>query len=179
MDTMDKIKIDPLVSAFVDSTLKGMQKLVLQGEEVAPQVILFARENEKTTIIPLVGVSVFFESKEGKRRLRGLVKDVWNGISSNQPALKLLAVCMLSDAWVENVSIGEFEKLMRQGRDNEFAPKPSMAEALVIQVSLADGEFQYQWPYVRGKDEIVFAAEPTIVKSPDGPKALLMGMWPL
>jgi hypothetical protein len=87
---------------------------------------------------------------------------------------------MLSDAWVENVSMEEFEKMMRNGRKVPFAPQSGMtAEALMIQVSVADGEFLYEWPYARGEDEIIFAAEPKVAKSPDGPKALLMGMWPL
>lgn len=176
---MDKIEIDSLVSAFVDSTLKGMQKLVRKDEEVAPQVILFAREQEGTAIIPLIGVAEFFQSKEGKRKLRFVVKNAWQSISADKPGLKLIAVLMLSDAWVENVSLEEFAKIMRQGRDSPFAPKPGMSEALMIQVSLADQEIQYEWPYVRGKDGVVFAKEPRIEKSPDGPKALLMGMWPL
>lgn len=176
---MDTIVIDPFVSAFIDSTMKGMQKLVLSGDEVAPQVILFARENGEPAILPILGVGVFFASKEGKRQLRAVVRKAWESISSTKPGLKLSAVLMLSDAWVENVSNEEFEKLVRNGRDTPFAPQPGMAEALMIQASLADKDIQYQWPYVRGDGEIVFAREPAVERSPDGPRALLMRMWPL
>lgn len=176
---MDKTHIDPFVSAFVESTLKGMQDLIRKGDEVCPQVFLFAREGAAPAILPLLGLTELFQSKEGKRRLPGVIKNAWKGISASKPALKLVAVLMLSDAWVEVVSNEQFDRLMRNGRDSPFAPKPEMAESLVIIVYLADQEFQYQWPYVRGREGVVFAAEATVEKTPDGPKALLMGLWPL
>lgn len=176
---MVKIDIDPFVSAFVDSALKSMQGLVRKGEEVAPQVILFAWENGAPAILPLIGVGGYFQSKQAKRLLRPMVKKTWGQISADKPFLKLSAVLVLSDAWVENVAIEEGLRMIREGRDTPFAPKPGMAEALMIVVSTLNGEWQYQWPYVRGKDQVVFTAQPTVEKSPEGPRALLMGLWPL
>lgn len=177
---MGKIDIDPLVSAFVDNTLKGMQDLVRKGEEVCPQIILFGREGDASAIIPLVGIGQYFESKEKKRQLRSLVKNVWKQISSSKPEVKLTAVVTLSDAWVEYVSRPEFEKITQNGRDKPFVEKPGMAEALMIIVSVADGELQYQWDYVRAEEGVVFAAEPEVAESPsNGPKGMAMGLWPL
>lgn len=175
---IDKIDIDPLVSSFVDSFLKTAQGLVQKGEEVVPQVMLVARENENPVIIPLVGASVFFESKDGKIKLKGVVKNAWKGISSDKPALKLIAVLVLSDVWIERIATAEWEKMGRK-RKMPFAPKPGMAEALMIVASLSDGDVLYQWPYVRGEQEVVFTAEPSVDKNWPGAEGLLVGMWPL
>lgn len=175
---MDKIDIDPLVSCCVDSFLKTAQSLVREGEEVVPQVMLVARENGNPVMIPLVGVVEFFRSKEGKIKLKGVVKNVWKGISSDKPALKLIAVLVLSDTFIESMPLAEWKK-MGEKRKTPFAPKPGMAEALMIVASLSDGDVLYQWPYVRGEQEVVFTVEPSVVKNPPGAGGLCFGLWPL
>lgn len=173
-----KMEMDSWVSAIIDSSLQTAKNFVCSGQEVVPQVFLVAREDGDPAVFPVIGVEKFFDSKESKRKLRPFVKLLWDSIALNS-AFKLLAVVVVSDAWVEYVSVPEFEKIMERGRDRPFSPKPGMAEALVVQVSLAEAELQYKWPYVRGEKEVVFAAEPSIEKAPDGPKALVMGLWPL
>lgn len=111
------MEIDPFVSSSIDTLLKGMQGLLQRGEEVVPQIFLFAHQDGGYAICPLIGV----EKPVGE----------------------------------------ELERMLRTGqRDAPFTPKPGMDEALVVQISLADGDWTYQWPYVRGEKEIVFTAEP-------------------
>jgi hypothetical protein len=76
----DKNKIDPFVSAFVDSTFVGMQALIRSGQEIAPQIIMFGRNGVRPAIMPLMGVGAFFVSKEGKRKLPAVVKKAWKAI---------------------------------------------------------------------------------------------------
>ncbi len=174
------MEIDPFVKAFVDSTFKQMQKYVRTREEVAPQVFLFGREKDGgSAIIPLIGVSEFFRSKEEKYKLRPLVKKVWQEMSSSKPWLKLMAVVVLSDAWAGEISLEEWDKM---GRDvnRALGPEPGRAEALMIMVSLCDGDVWYQWPYIRGKGDVVFTMEPRVFESKNGEaKGVLMGLWPL
>lgn len=175
------MEIDPFVSAFVDSTIKGMRELVEKGEEVLPQVILFARNPDgAAAIFPLIGVGLFFQSKEGKRQLPGIVKKTWEKASSDHVELQLCAVVMVSDMWVESVSIPEFEELRKHGRKTEFEPKPGMGECLLVMVSVADKEFQYHWPYVRGDENVIFTDEPVVRISPQLSGSILMNkLWPL
>jgi hypothetical protein len=178
--TILPFQVDPWVTSSMDNILQGMQALVQNGKEVVPQIILLAYENGARAIVPLVGVAHFFESKESQRQLHAIVKKSWQQISAQRPALRLVAVLLLSDAWVEEVSDKEFETIMRQGRQVPFAPKPGMAEALIVQVSLAEVEVVQEWCYVRGDKEVVFADKPrNSLNSESGPMALLMGMWPL
>jgi len=175
------MEIDPFVSSFVDSTIEGMRELIEKGEEVVPQVILFARDADgNPTILPLIGIGSLFVSKEGKRQIPAIVKKCWQKISSDNAGLSLCAVVMLSDIWVEHVSIPEFEEIRKHGRKAEFEPKPGMAESLLVMVSVADREFQYHWPYVRGQKDIVFTAEPVVEISPQSSGSVLMNkLWPL
>lgn len=178
--TKNKEDLDPFVSAFVDSTLKGMQASVRKNEEICPQIILFAQKNEGRVIIPLIGVEKFFTSMEGKRHLRSVVRKSWNEILSSKPGLKLIAVVLVSDAWVEVHPLEEGLEIIRSGRYVPLSEKPGMAEAVIIQVGLADRDIIFQWPYVRSEESVVFAAEPRKMESPIGEvKALFGGMWPL
>jgi len=176
---MDKAEIDPFIAAFVESTFKGMQELVHKGEEVCPQVILFADEAGSQAIIPLIGVNQYFQSKEVKSLLRPVVKKAWEGISASRRGLKLQAVLMLTDTWVQVLSTDEWHKRVAAGHPS-LANKPGMGEALVIQISLADRDINCAWSYVRGKEEVVFADAPKrMVSLNDQSKGVLMGLWPL
>lgn len=167
---MDKIDIDPFVQGVVDNSFKVSKDLLRKGQEVLPQIFLLAREHGDRAVLPLVGITEFFQSKEMKRFVRPMVKSVWHKIALEKPLMVLTAVVMISDAWVESMATEEWEKMGR---------KPGMAEALIVQVSLKDKEIAYQWPYVRGDREVVFIAEPTTMTYTEGPRALLMGLWPL
>jgi hypothetical protein len=175
---MDKIDIDPFIQGVVDNSFKVSKDLVRKGEAVSPQVFLLAREHGSHAVLPLIGVEQFFESKEMKRFLRPMIKNVWAKIALEKPWLVLTAVVMISDAWVESIPILEWEKMGRK-RKAPFVEKPGMAEALLVQVSLKDKEIAYQWPYVRGEREVVFMGESMAMMYTEGPKALLMGLWPL
>lgn len=156
-----------------------MKQQIRDGEEIMPQVFLFGRDNGETAMFPLVGVEAFFASKDSKRLLRPVVKKIWEKVKIDKPNCELVAVFLLSDTWVETVATEEWEKMGRQ-RSAPFEPKPGMAEALLVQVSLSDSDVCYQWPYVRGENDVVFTAKPRNMRSlNDGTKALLMGLWPL
>lgn len=178
---MEKIEIDAMVSSFADSILETMKGIVCSGTDVEPQIFLLGEESGDSAVIPLVGVSRFFESKESKRAIRPLIKGVWQQFSGAHKRVKLIAVLVFSDAWVEALPVEDGLKILRGGRRQEFQPKPGMGEALLVQVSLADSDIGYQWPYVRGEGKkVVFASERIEMKSEkDAPRALLMGLWPL
>lgn len=175
---MDKIDIDPFVQGVVDNSFKVSKDLLRKGQEVLPQIFLLAREHGDRAVLPLMGITEFFQSKEMKRFVRPMVKSVWHKIALEKPWMVLTAVVMISDAWVESMATEEWEKMGRK-RKAPFESKPGMAEALLVQVSLKDKEIAYQWPYVRGDREVVFIAEPTTMTYTEGPRALLMGLWPL
>jgi hypothetical protein len=175
---MEKTDIDPFIRGVVDNSFEVSKDLVRKGEEVCPQIFLLAREHGGHAVLPLIGIEQFFESKELKKFLRPMIKNVWAKIALEKPWLVLTAVVMISDAWVESVAIQEWEKMGRK-RKAPFEAKPGMAEALLVQVSLKDKEIAYQWPYVRGDGEVVFIAEPITMTYTEGPRALLMGLWPL
>jgi hypothetical protein len=166
---MDKPDIDPFIAGVVDNSFKVSKDLVRQGKEVCPQIFLLGREQGGHAVLPLVGVERF---------LRPMIKSVWAKIALEKPMLTLKAVVMISDAWVESMPTEEWEKMGRK-RSAPFAHKPGMAEALLVQVSLKDKEIAYQWPYVRGDGEVVFMGEPKAMTYTEGPRALLMGLWPL
>lgn len=172
------MEIDPFVLSCVNTLLGTMKGTVLKGEEIVPQVMMFGRENGVPAISPVLGIAEFFLSKEGKAKLKPVIKETWRRISADKPGLSLLAVMVLSDAWVETVSIEEWEKMGRK-RSAPFSEKPGMAEALLVQVSLAKGDITYQWPYVRGGKEIVFAPESTSMERPRGSSSLVADLWPI
>lgn len=172
------MEIDPFVLSCVHTLLGTMKGTVEEGEEIVPQVILFARENEAPAILPVLGISEFFKSKQGKAQLKPLIKATWAKIMAGKPSLTLIAVIVLSDAWVEVIPIEEWEKMGRK-RSAPFEEKPGMAEALLVQVSLADGDVTYQWPYVRGEKEIVFAPESSSMERPRGSSSLVADLWPI
>lgn len=176
---MEKADIDPLVSQMIDTDLKFAKSIILEGKEFLPQLTFVARENGDPAIFPVMGLADLFGSVEGKRKLPQVVKNLWRKISSEKAGLELLAVLVGSDAWVEYPSDEEFQKMLLYGREKPFAAKPGMAESIVVMVYLADAEWQYHWPYVRGEKEVVFTSAPKGQRSPQGPRAFLMGLWPL
>jgi hypothetical protein len=172
------MEIDPFVVSCVNSFLGTMQGTVRSGVEVVPQVIMFGRENGAPAILPIVGISEFFESKQGKAKLKPLIKETWRQISADKPGLSLVAVIVLSDARTRTVSKKEWEKMGRKTND-QFFEKPGVSETLIVQVSLADGDIAYQWPYVRSGKEIVFAPASTRLERPRGSSSLVADLWPL
>lgn len=174
------MEIDAFVSGAALHSLEVAKGLVLAGDEVLPQVMFLAKNNGTSAVYPLVNVQIFFESKESKSRMRPFLKECWKKISYGKIGLKLLAVMVVNDMWVEETSFEEGMKMFREGRSTPFQVKPGMAEAIGVQLSLAEGDINYQWEYVRGENEIVFAASPTVSEWPKGaPLAMMMGLWPL
>ncbi len=176
---MDKIDTDPLVSQFIDHDLNLAKSVILEGKEFLLQLTFVARENGAPAIFPVMGLGNMMGSPEEKRKMRLAVKNLWKKVSSEKAGLELLAVLLTSDAWVEHPSDEEFEKMMHQGRDKPFTPKPGMAESIVEMVYLDDSEWQYHWPYVRGEGGVVFTPAPKGQRSPRDPRAFLMDLWPL
>jgi hypothetical protein len=179
---MKKIDIDPFVSHIVRSSMQTMKGFVEQGIEPVPQIWFLATEGDGHAVLPVLGFENLFGSVEGKRKIRPMLKTVWPKIASGKPNLKLVAVLMLSDVWVEHPPIEEFERIRKQGRATPFAPKPRMEEAVFAQVSFATEEIHYEWPYVRSDDGIVFAPESNIemnVAPTDASGSRMMGLWPL
>lgn len=179
MENKNLPPLDPFVTHFIDSSFQTMQTVIRSGDEVVPQVLLFARGNGEKALFPLIGIERYFQSKESKRLIRLIVQKAWNESSYSKPHLGLVAVFMLSDVWVEKPPLDEVLDMIRNGRKTPFTPKPGMEETLLIQVSLADREMQCHWPYFRADDGIFFAPKPTIELIPDdSPTALLMRLWP-
>lgn len=176
---MEKTDIDPFVSSFVDTILNTMKGTILGGEEVAPAIFLLGREGENPSIIPLLGLENLFMSKEGKRELRGIIKKVWEKFSGEHRGVKLVAVVIFSDSWVESIPIEEWEEMGRKRDGSSLADKPGMGEAIVAQCSLVDYDVTFSLHYVRGEKDIVFASQVKTMRSPSNSRAFLMGLWPL
>lgn len=172
------MEIDPFVVSCVNCLLKTMRGMVEVGEEIVPQVILLARENGAPAILPLLGITDLFESKQGKARLKPLIKATWAKISAGKPSLTLMAVIVLSDARTRTVSAEEWEKMGRK-TNAEFYEKAGGSETLVVQVCLSEGDVLYHWLYVRGGKEIVFAPESTQMERPRGSSSLVADLWPI
>lgn len=171
------MEIDSFVLSCVHTLLGTMKGTVLSGEGIEPQVMMFGRENGAPAICPMLGVSEFFHSKKGKSLLKPIIKATWTKISGDRPGLQLLAVIVLSDARVQTVLTKEFESM---GRDlKALFEKPGVTEALVVQVSLAEGDISYLWPYVRSGKDIVFAPESTTMERPRGSSSLVADLWPI
>lgn len=180
---MEKTEIDAFVSAVVDSTMRTMKRLIEGHTEPVPQIWFLADERGGCAILPVIGLEELFGSIEGKRLIRSAVKSVWAKMSREKPMLKLVAVLLVMDTWVENLPIAEYERQVKAGTRRLLSDRPvGMGEAVVAQVSLLAEEAQHIWNYVRGQDGIVFAPEAKIevTKSdPDTKGGRLMGLWPL
>lgn len=172
------MEIDPFVLSCVNSLLATMRGTIEAAVEVVPQVILFARENGAPAILPIVGISEFFESKQGKAKLKPLIKETWRQISADKPGLSLVAVIVLSDARIRTVSKEEREKMGRK-TNAEFYEKAGASETLVVQVCLSEGDVLYHWLYVRAGKEIVFSPESTRMERPRGSSSLVADLWPI
>lgn len=179
---MEKAEIDPFVARMVSSTMNTMRGIIEGGEEARPMIFCLAKEGDGPAVFPILGLTELFCSPEGKRGLKPVMKMMWAKIAMDKPSVKLVAVLMLSDIWVEKVSKEEGAKILRDGRAEPFRPKPGMGEEVYAQVSFADAEFQYHWPYVRSEGGVVFTPEAAIVVVKSDPNiqgTRLMGMWPL
>lgn len=171
---------DSHLSAFIEQSLQSSKDTISCGKELLPQVFFFARERGAPALFPVFGMDNLFQSIEGKRKLRPFVKAVWAQAAAGKPYMELIAVLLLMDTWIEDVTPQEFEDMKRNGRRLPFSPKPGMAEAVFVQISMADREIHYKWPYVRGDEGVVFASKPKINDvPPSAPKAMVMGLWPL
>jgi len=170
------MEIDSTVKGLMDVGFAHMKEILLKGDEVLPLLIYYALENGHDAIFPVGGLAT---SGEWKRQLPGIIKALWNRITFSKPGLKLVAVLMQSDAWVENASVEEVEKMMKEGRKVPFTPKTGEQEALVIQVSLEDQNLLYQLPYVKGGGEIVFKEVIEKTESFAHRGARLSRLWPL
>ena len=173
------MEIDSTVKGLVDVGFGTMKDILLKGEEVLPLITYYALENGHPAIFPVAGLVELFSSDEVKRKLPGAIKTLWNRITSSKSGLKLVAVLMASDSWIENVSDEEAEKLVKEGRKVPFTPKPGEQEALVIQVTLEDQNLLFQLPYVKGGGEIVFKEVIEKTESFAHRGARLSRLWPL
>lgn len=176
----DKITDEWLLS-LIEFTFEKMKESVLKGEPVEPEIVFYAREGEKNCLCPVIGISNMFGSNDGKSRLRAALKMIWQQMSGAHPHLKLAAIVLGMDTWVETMPISESEEYLKTYRTGQLAGKPGMGEALTVQVSLADQEVVYQLEYVRDEKEIVFDTEViTLLNDPaDKEKARLAFLWPL
>lgn len=174
---------DTALTTMVDSFFKSMKETISKGEEVEPNIWFFGREHGQPVLMPVVGISIFFQSKEAKRHLPPFIKQLWTRIAADKKFCNLVAVVMLSDAWTETHQLEEGLELIRSGRYVPLTDKPGMSEALLVQVSMADGERSTYWPYVRGGavgKEVVFAREPIVLDTlRDSEKGMLQDLWPL
>lgn len=180
---MEKAEIDSFVDGMTRSIMGTMQEIIVKGDEALPQIWFFSfdRSDQTPAVAPVIGLGHLFETDAGKSRLRPAVKHVWGQMSQQHPSLELLAVIIVSDAWVEHPSAKEFEKLRKHGRPAPFEPKPGMGEMVMAQVSFATKELIYTKAYERKDKGVVFAEKVVVEESLKDvfEVSRAMGMWPL
>lgn len=142
---MEKTETEKRVEGYVETMFGTARGLVENGHEVYPQLFLFAMEGEDIAVLPIVNAAELFDSYEKKRLLPYIIKRVWEQMSATKPKLRLEAVVLSSDAWVEEPTSEEWKKMKKEGRISPFKAKPGMAEALVIQVSTSDRNLIFEW----------------------------------
>lgn len=170
------MKLTPLLLHFVETGFKVAESQIREGKEVIPQLTLLAQDQDGTVIVPVMITAGDLGPKNGSRFAKMLVRYAWEKILSERPLLKLLAISVMADTWIEIVSTLEYEK---QVADGSFVPpsqKPGSTEVIFVQLTLPDGDRLYELPYVRAGKEVVFSDKP---KERENPKAIYMGLWPL
>ncbi len=175
MSLEQKLVLGPAVTSFVDITFQSLQEQIRRGEEICPQVFFFGRQDGEIVVVPVAGLQELWQSRESKRLLKPLVKSIWSKFISDKPTVQLSAVVVFSDSWVAKIGIEEWEKLGRP----LVGQIPERSEALVFQISLADGDITIQWAYSRVGKEIIFAEAPIRLEGgKDEEKGNLAGLWP-
>lgn len=142
---MEKTEIDPFIKNVVASLFDTAQGSIKKREEVAPMIMLVGLEEKEYALIPLVEVESFFQSKEGRRKIGPLIKVVWTKFAHEHPAVSLVAVLVVSDAWVKTIPIEEYEKLPPEVRKTLRANEKS-PEALMVRLEMSGRQITYQWP---------------------------------
>lgn len=173
---MDKPATDSIVSGLIDTNFKIGREQLEEGKDLIPQITLLAEGHDGCTVAPIIVADDTFESPAKHYRLPILVKSIWKQMLSKDPTLKLQAMVVLLDMWIEDISLAEFQKLKESGKWKPPSQKPGSTEVLLIQCVVGDQEDVYIWPYVRAETGVVFASA---YGKQSRIKPLFKGLWPL
>lgn len=173
---MEKTDIDPLLLHLIDTNFSIGKEQLEEGKNLVPQITLLGEGDDGVIIVPIIVADDTFESRAKHYRLPILVKSIWKQRVSEDPTLKLTAIAVLADMWMESISIEEFQKLKAAGKWKPPSQKPNSTEVLLVQTIVGDQEDVYIWPYVRAESGIVFATE---WGKESKIKSLFKGLWPL
>jgi hypothetical protein len=174
--------VDPFIMSFVNSSFKTMESFVREGTEIIPQIFFFARDKRDNGwgLMPVMGLEYLFQGDFPLNEMRGVFKKVWLQAVADKPFLSLVAVSVAADSYVEDVSDEEFERMLGKDMRGSFKDRPGVMEALFIQLSMADREFHFHWPYVKAGDDVVFCEKRSrsgAAATSDG--TVFQGAWPL
>ncbi len=174
--------VDHFIMSFVNSSFGTMANFVREGTEIIPQIWFFARDKRDNgwALLPVVGLSHLFQGDTPLNDFRAVFKKVWLQAVSDKPFLTLAAVCVSADSYVQDVSDEEFQKMLGKDMRGDFQHRPGVMDALFIQLSFADRELHFHWPYVKGGKEVVFSEKRSrtgAAATSDG--SLFQGLWPL
>lgn len=173
------MELSPLLQHFVDVGFRVAEDQFREGKEVCPQITLLAEDKEGMTIVPILSMVDVFGRKDSSRVVPGLIKYAWEGVRKERPHLKLLAITVMVDLWIKNMSVDDMKAQLTEGTFKRPSQSVGSTEAIIVQLTLEKEDILYQWPYVRGEEGVVFSSEPTLWNSEGSPRSLFMGLWPL
>lgn len=170
------MELSPLLEHFVQTGFTVAESQLQEGNEVLPQVTLLAQDDEGSVFAPILSTEDIFGSRGGKRILPTLIQGIWAQLLAERPHLKLLAITVMADTWIEETTTTEVGKKILESRFTSPSQKPGSQEAIIVQLTLEDSVKVFKWPYVRVGEEVLFSGQPEETKKSG---VVFPGLWPL
>lgn len=168
-------ELDPFLKDIVQTGFDIAKSQFEEGKEVLQQVTLYAEGDDGGVVAPIMSTTDIFGSRNGIPVLPTLIQGVWGRLLCEKPSLQLVAISLLMDGWIGEVSR---EKLIKEMAEGSFVPlsqRPGSQEAILVQLTLPGEDRMFKWPYGRVGKEVIFAGEPEEANM----KAVFPGLWPV
>jgi len=169
---MKKIELSPVLKQFVQVGFDVANSQFKERKEVLPQTTLLAENEEGTVIVPILCAMGLSD----KSILTTMIQGIWGKLLGEHPSLRLIAISVLVDTWIEKVPAGEVIKRVVEGSFVPPSQKPESVETILVQLTLPGEVLMFQWPYVRVGETVMFVGEPEENKEMT---AVFPGLWPV
>lgn len=172
------MELNPLLQHFVDVGFRVAEDQFKEGKDVCPQITLLAEHEDEDglTVVPIISTADILGRKDSTRVVPGLVRMAWEGVLKERPQLKLLAITVMADTWIETRPLAEVKAELAAGGVRRPSQRVGSTEAIIVQLTIGEEDCLFQWPYVKSGNEVVFSGKPEKNEEMGG---FIRGLWPL